>query len=135
MCDTGKEHARSWMATGNISIYANYRVYRADYGVAAREDSTAASAGPNRNDQLRRWHRIIGEFQRCGHVSSYRASDQQHIGMFRGGNEVNSESLQIVVGVGKGENFSCAAIARPGIDLPDIQRPPNQRTNLLCCLR
>jgi len=103
--------------------------------VAAPEDSTAASAGPNRNDQLRRRNRIIGEFQRRGHISSHWTSDQQHIGVLRGRNEVNSEALQVVVGVGEGDDFCFAAITRAGIDLPDIQRSPDQRTNLFCCPR
>jgi integrase len=43
--------------------------------MAAAEDSTTASAGPNRNHQLRRRDRIISVLQRCRHVSSYRPGD------------------------------------------------------------
>ena len=34
-----------------------------------------------------------------------------------------------------GDDFRLAAVTRSGIDLPDVQRPPDQRPNLLCCLR
>jgi hypothetical protein len=79
--------------------------------MAATEDSTTASTGPNRNNQFRRRYGIIGVSQGCCHVSGYRPRDQQHIGVFRGGNEVNSKSLQVIVGIGKGDDFSFAAIA------------------------
>ena len=78
-----KEHTGSWRASRNISIYGNYRIYRADYGVAAAEDPAAATTGPNRNDQFRRRDGIISVFQRCSHVSGYGPGDQQHIGMLR----------------------------------------------------
>ena len=55
--------------------------------------------------------------------------------MLRGCDEVNSKSLQVVVGVREGDDFCLAAVARSGIDLPDVQRPPDQGTNLICCLR
>jgi hypothetical protein len=68
-----------------------------------------ASTGPNRHDQLRRRDRIMSVLQRCRHVSSYRPGDQQHIRMFRRCDEVNSKSLQVVVGVGKGDDLCLAA--------------------------
>ncbi len=55
--------------------------------------------------------------------------------MFGGCDKVNSKSLQVVVGVGKGDDLSLAAVARSGINLPYVQRPPDQSANLLCCLR
>src|SRR6266496_260026 len=55
--------------------------------------------------------------------------------MLRRCDEVNSKSLQVVVGVCEGDDFRLAAVARSGIDLPDVQRLPDQGANLLCCLR
>jgi len=44
---------------------------------------------------------------------------------------VNSKLLQVVVGVRKGDDFSLAAVARSGINLPDVQRLPETKAKSL----
>ena len=50
--------------------------------------------------------------------------------MFRRGDKVDAETLEIVVRIRQSPDLGFAAIAGAGVDLPDIQRPAKQRQNL-----
>jgi len=67
--------------------------------------------------------RGVSALERLAHVLGDRAGDQQHVGMPRGGHDVDAEALEVVVRVRRGRQLVLACVARAGVDVPDGQRP------------
>src|ERR1039457_1640654 len=130
--DACQKHGRGRWTAGNIGINRNYRIDAAGYGGACGENSATASAGANCDDKLRRRSGFIGSFHCLGHIKRYGSGYEQHVGMLGGGNEVNPETLQILVRVGKRADFCLAAVARAAINLADVQCAAHDCSNLSC---
>src|SRR5262249_2937355 len=72
-----------------------------------------------------------GAPQRLGHVARHRTRYHKAVGVARGGHEMHTESLEVVVRAGQAPNLQLTAIARARVDLADGKRAAEARANLL----
>lgn len=66
-------------------------------GVALSENSSAASAVPDSNNQFGIGYGVVGAFQGLFHIHGYWTRDEQQVGMPRASNEFDPDSFEIVV--------------------------------------
>ena len=85
------------------------------------EDSAAATACADRDDQLRRGCGVIGLAQSQFHISRNRPGHQQHIRMTRRGDKVKAEPFEIVNRVVQAYDFEFAPVARTGVHFADVK--------------
>src|SRR5687768_3689560 len=64
------------------------------------------------------------------HVAGDGTGHEQAVGVPRRGHEVQAEPLEVVVRAGESGDLELAAVARPGIDLADVQRAAEARAHL-----
>src|SRR5260370_24278928 len=95
----------------NINIYRKHLVDAPQGGVVLAEDATTDAASAYRDDYLGLRHRLMCLQKRELHVPRYRASDQEHVGMTRGGNELDSEALDIMDRIVQSDDLQFASIA------------------------
>ena len=117
---------RSRRTAADVQVDRDHLVDRADHRIAALEHAAAAAAIADRHHPFRIGRRRIGALQRDLHVAGHRAGDQQHVGMARRGREPQAEPLDVVDRIVERMDFELAAVARPGIDLPDGDRAAEQ---------
>src|SRR5262245_52540253 len=79
-------------------------------------------AGPHSNDQLRRWHGVVGFLESNPHVLADRASDQQAVGVPRRGDELNSEPAEVEDDGVENVDIRLAGVATGGANLPQLER-------------
>src|SRR5688572_33194675 len=64
------------------------------------------------------------------HVAGDGTGHEQAVGVPRRGHEVQAEPLEVVVRAGESADLELAAVARPGVDLADVQRAAEARAHL-----
>ena len=100
---------------------------RYDLGYPANDRVTACEAGSipgtiaESDNPFRARRRMKRALQRLAHILGHGASNKQHIGMPRRGDETNAKSLEIVNRVVEGVDLKLAAVAGPGVYLADCQ--------------
>ena len=99
-----------WTAR-NINIYRKYLVDAAQRRVVLGEDAATDAASSYRNDHLGFRHRPMRLQQRKFHVPRDGTGDQKHVGMTRRGNELDSETFDVVDGVVQRNDLLLAAVA------------------------
>ena len=120
--DAVEQGVRIGWTAGNININRNHRVHAPASGVVLAKDSTATPARAYGHDQARIGRCIVG-FSECQfHVTRDRAGYQQHVGMARGGDEVNTEAFDVIDRAVEVYDFDFAPVARTGIYLADVKR-------------
>ena len=90
-------------------------------GVALSEDSAAASAVPDSNNQFGIGYGIVGAFQGLLHIHGYWTRDEQQVGMPRAGNEFDPDAFEVVVRIVERLDFQLASITRTGIDMANTK--------------
>jgi hypothetical protein len=95
--------------TGNVQIDGDHLIDGADHGIAALEYAAAATAITHGDDPFRIRRRRIGAFERHLHVASHGTGDEQHIGVARGGDESQTEPLDVVDRIVDGVDFAFTA--------------------------
>src|SRR5262249_60703587 len=97
----------------------------------AAKDAAVARAVSGGDDELRIGRGMPGAPQRLGHVARHRPRYHKAVGVARGGHEMHTESLEVVVRAGQAPNLQLTAIARARVDLADGKRAAEVRANLL----
>jgi hypothetical protein len=115
------EIGRGGRASVNQHIDWNYLTYRSDGGVGASELAATNGAISGGNNHFGIGYGIVGHFQGDFHVTAHRPGDQQEIGMPGRRDKMNSEALQIIIGIVHGMDFQLAGVAGPRIHLADGQ--------------
>ena len=95
----------------NINIYRKYLVDAAQRRVVLGEDAATDAASSYRNDYLRFRHRPMRLQQRKFHVPRDGTGDQKHVGMTRRGNELDSETFDVVDRIVQSDNLQFASVA------------------------
>src|SRR6516162_6922021 len=98
-------------AAWNININWNNLVDAAEAGVVLPEDAATAPAGADGNHQAGRRSGVESLAQGQFHIARDRAGDQQHIGVARGGDEMDTEAFDIVNGAVEAGDFYFATVA------------------------
>ncbi len=95
----------------NINIHRKNLVDAPQRRVVLAEYATTDAASAYRDDYLGLRHRPIRLQKRELHVPRYRAGDQEHVGMTRRGNELDSEAFDVVDRVVQRDNLQFASVA------------------------
>jgi len=89
------------------------------FGAILRTNATGAHG----HNQPWRGRGLIGLAQSQFHVARNRAGDQQHIRVTRRGDEVDAKPFDVIHRAVQPHDLDFAAVARPGINLADVERP------------
>ena len=95
----------------NINIHPNHLVDAPQGRVGLAEYATTDAASAHCDNYFGFRHRLMCLQKRELHVPRYRAGDQEHVGMTRGGNELDSEALDIVDRIVQSDDLQFASIA------------------------
>ena len=124
------QHSGSRRATRDVAIHWDYGTDGSDYRMTTGEQSTADSAGSDRHNEFRSWYSGIGVPDSFSHIARNRAGNEQHVRVLWRRDEVNPKPFEIVTKVRKRRDLGLAAVARAGVELPNIERPAHERMNL-----
>jgi hypothetical protein len=97
--------------TRNVNIHRKYFIDASKRRIVHAEDTATDSASANRDDYLWFRHRPIRLQKRELHIPRYRASDEEHVGMTRRGNELDSETFDVVDRIVQSDNLQFASVA------------------------
>src|SRR5207237_10512612 len=112
----------------------NPQVHRQDVADAARdlraprERAPADGARAHGDYELRRWHGLVRFLEREPHVGVDRSSDDDPVGVSRGGHELHAEATEVEHDIAQGDELGLAAVAAPRHDRPQLERSPEQAT-------
>ena len=95
----------------NKNIHRKYLVDAPQRRVVLAEYATTDAASAYRDDYLGLRHRPIRLQERKFHVASDRPGDQEHVGMTRRGNELDSEAFDVVDRIVQSDNLQFASVA------------------------
>src|SRR5712672_1334215 len=109
-------------APGNGDIHGDDVRDPAAARVALAEDPPRATAVADRDHQLRVGSGLPGALERGFHIPRNGTGYEQHIGVARARDELDAETLEIVVGTVHRVDLELAAVARARIHVPDRQR-------------
>src|SRR5579864_9315394 len=113
-----------------MKVDGNNQADAADASVAAGKKTAIPCAITDRHHPFRIGGCRVSSLQSLAHVLCHRARHEQHISMTRGGDEMQTEALEIVKGVVERVDFELTAIARAGIDSADRQAAPEALARL-----
>jgi hypothetical protein len=68
-------------------------------------------------------HGVVGGQEGFAHAAGDGAGDEEDVGVAGGGDEPESEALQVVVGAACKSEFVFAAVARAGVDVAEREAP------------
>ena len=77
---------------------------------------------PERGNQPRFGHRVVGGEERGLHACGDRAGDEEDVGVARRGDDAQAVLGEVVEGVGGGGQLVLAAVARAGVDVAQRER-------------
>jgi len=97
--------------SGNVNIHRKYLVDAAQRRVVFAEYAATDAAGANRDDYLGLRHRLMRLQKRELHIPRYRTGDQEHVGMTRRGNELDSEAFDVVDRIVQSDNLQFTSVA------------------------
>src|SRR5947207_2345153 len=97
--------------------------------VALAEDSPRAPAVADRDHQLRVGSGFPGALERGFHIPRHGTGYEQHIGVARARDELDAETLEIVVGAVHRVDLELAAVARAGVHVADRERAAEMLEN------
>src|SRR5260370_18525528 len=104
---------------------------RPAHGVAFLEDAARAGTLAGCDDQLRMGRRLVRSPYRFLHVQRERAGDQQHVRMAGTGDELDTQTFDVVVRVIERMDFQFSAVAGARFDLPNAQAPAHHVEDFL----
>jgi len=113
---------RAGRAAGHGDIHRDNRGHAAAACVTLAEDAAVAAAIAEGDHELGFRHGVVSAPQRLSHMARDRAGHEQHVGVARGGDKLDAQTLQVVVRIMQRINFQLAAVARAGIDVADGER-------------
>src|SRR5260370_29894475 len=99
-----------WTA-GNVNIHWKCLVDTSKRRVVHAKDAATDAASAHCDNYFGFRHRLMCLQKRALHVPRYRAGDQAHVCMTRGGNELDSEALDIVDRIVQSDDLQFASIA------------------------
>ncbi len=124
--NSGHKHGGSRWTAGNVAVDWQHVIDSTHDGVTAGKNTSAAPAGPNRNHEFGS-RGCLERLPYClCHIAGDGAGYEQHVRMLGRGHEVDTEAFKVVIRIGKGGDLGFAAIARSGIQLSNIESPPDQ---------
>lgn len=95
----------------NKNIHRKYLVDAPQRRVVLAEYATTDAASAYRDDYLGLRHRLMRLQKRELHIPRYQACDQKHVGMTRRGNELDSETFDVVDRIVQSDNLQFASVA------------------------
>src|SRR5260370_3105405 len=107
----------------NVNIHWEHLVDASNRRVVLAEDAATDSASAHRDDYFGFRHRPIRFQKREFHVAGDRPSHQEHVGMTRRGDELNSEAFDVMDRIIHGDNLQLASIAGSCVHFPDGEVP------------
>ena len=109
-------------AAWNANVDRKERVERTGDLNRVPKASTTEGAIAERGNQARLGHRLIGSSQRIGHASRHWSGDEQDIGVARRGDDVEPETLQVILRRRRSGQLMLASVAGARIHMADCQR-------------
>ena len=129
--DAGEQRDRRGRTAGNLDVDRNDVSDAAHACVTLAEDPAGAAAVADGDDELGLRRRIVGSPERDRHVLGHRSRHQQHVGVARTGDELDAQSLDVVIRIAERVNLQLAAVARAGVHLADGQRAAERAQQFL----
>ena len=99
-----------WTAR-NVNVHWKHMIDASNRRVVHTEDAAANTASAYRDDYLRFRHRPMRLQQRQFHVPRDGTGNQEHVGMTRRGDELDSEAFDVVDRIVQGDNLQFATVA------------------------
>ena len=116
-----QQGVRIGRAARDKDIHLDNTVDSADRCIVSPEDAATAATSAHSRHEAGFGSGVIGFAQRQFHIATDGAGDQQHVGMTRGGDEMNAKAFQVVNGIIQADDFDFAPVARTCIHFADMQ--------------
>jgi len=108
-------------AAGNVNVHRDDAVHPSAYRVIAAEDAAATATRAHGHDKPRRRHGVVGFAQSQFHVARHRSCHEQHVGVARGGGEVNAEAFNVIDRTVQPGDFHFTAVAGAGVHFANVE--------------
>src|SRR5258708_18560329 len=106
-----EESLRPRWTSRNVNVHMQDLADASKRRVVLAEDTATDAAGANGHHDSRFWHSLVGLQQGKLHVPGDGTGHQEHIGMTRRCDELNSEAFNVMDWVVQGDDFHLAPIA------------------------
>jgi hypothetical protein len=112
---------------GSRGITGDFGIYRDDFvgapsdGIGVFENASVAGVVSDGDDEFGRGHHVEGFTHRQFHIQRHRAGDDDHVGMFGGGDKANAKTLDVIVRIGEIIQLYFGGIVTAGINFADGQ--------------
>src|SRR6267154_2999114 len=120
--DSPQDRDRGRRAAGNGDVHRDHVRDPAAARVALAEDSARAAAVADRHHQLRVGSGLPGALEGGFHIARDRARHQEHVRVSGARDELDAETLEVVVGAVHRVDLELAAVARSRVHVTDRER-------------